>query len=255
MRKFVTASVLVAACAGTTFADSVDLAYNGSLSRLTAISYHWSGGNFGGSAGSLGFNTANATGVATQLYGPQNANQMTAFCIELGQVTNTGSHTYEVKDLDEAPNPGGGGPGGTTYSSVVVARLNEVVARAYLSGWITSALQIAGGVTNAQVAGIQLAIWEAIWETEGATLDLTTGTSYENSGNSAARTAANTLLAGYNNGGRLTVNGLVALTNGSYQDQIAILGDDFAVVPLPTAAWAGLGLLGVAVGVRRLRKA
>lgn len=256
MRKLMATSVVVsAALAGTAFADTVDMAYNSSLSRLTGISYHWSGGNYGGSAGSLGYNTSNANGVALEMYGPQNANQMTTFCIELGQNTNAGSHTYTVNDLDQAPNPGGGGPGGSTYSNLVVGRVNDVVAHAIQLGWVTNYLQAAVGVTNAQLAGIQLAIWEAIWETEGANLNMNTGTSTETSGNATARNHANTLLNYYNNGSRLTVEGLVALTNSSYQDQLAIIGNDFAIVPLPTAAWAGLGLLGTVVGVRRLRKA
>lgn len=158
-----------------------------------------------------------------------------SFCIEL-QDTRSGSHTYEIVNLNQAPNPapGNGGPG---YDSADAAEVNAIVAAAISLGWINNDLSAGANATNERMAAIQGHIWMAVLDEATVTV---------------AKASLNDEMADLqaaidsNPSGR--VAGLRAMVNGDTQDQLF-------VVPLPTAAFAGLITLGGLAGVKRLRRA
>jgi len=258
------AMMTVIALAGSVAsADSLgtlEMKYNGGGMLRSGLNYQGiestSGGNVthaAGVAGELKHETRNRTGAAANL--PQ---YISSFCIELGQFTQSGYNNFDVVSIIEAPNPASNGPGDNVYGVEVQRRIHSVLRAAIDAGMIDARLQPASGSTAAEMAAIQLGIWEAIWET-GSTLDLASGNStlvgHDFGATNALNTALASLSASANNYialeaddfGTFKVAGLVALTSSNAQDQLA-------VVPLPPAAFAGLGLLGAAGVVRRLRK-
>lgn len=263
MTKKIASMAIIAIAGSVASADSIgsfEMKYNGGGMLRSGLNYQaiesTSGGNVthaSSVAGELKHQTRNRTGAATSL--PQ---YLSSFCIELGQFTQSGYNDFEVVSIIEAPNPESNGPGDNAYGADVQRRIHAVVRSAIDAGYIDARLQPASGTTSAEMAAVQLGIWEAIWETS-SDFDLSNGNSTLQGHNFGATNALNTALASLSlsatnyialeasDFGVFKVNGLVALTSANAQDQLAI-------VPLPPAAFAGLGLLGAAGVVRRLRK-
>lgn len=156
------------------------------------------------------------------------------FCIEL-QNTLLGSRSYDVTSIQNSPNPSPGN-GGPQYDSADEAEVHAVVAAAIRLGWINSDLSAGANATNERLAAIQGQIWKVV-------LDLAVVTGHG--------TVGSEMLALQNevsNDPSATVAGLRAMLNADSQDQLF-------VVPLPTAAFAGLLTLGGLAGVKRLRRA
>ncbi len=258
MKTTIIATALVAA-AGAAQADSMGslkMKHQGGGSLLSGLQYRATvdGDNVSASvAGEIRHKTKNRSGAARDL--PQ---YMSSFCIELGQSTSNGYRTFEVRSILDAPNPESNSPHDAGYGQQIQQRIHAVVRAAIDSGIIDARLQPASGATAAELAAVQLGIWEAIWE-QGGSIDLTSGNSmlhgHDFTTSNALNTALASLTAQANSFVALSrsefssykVAGLVALTSSNTQDQLAI-------VPLPPAAFAGLGLLGVAGVARRLRK-
>ncbi len=171
---------------------------------------------------------------AGQFFGGAGSKFVT-FCIELDQTASTSMLGYNIVNIASAPNPSTGSsnpnaPG--AYGNVIATRVNEVVAAAIAQGWINADLSLASADT-ARLAGIQAAIWDAIYGPSVVTANATiTG-------------HMNTLLANYGSGDR--VKGLRAMVSDRSQDMLYI-------VPLPPAAFAGLATLVGVAGVARLRR-
>lgn len=232
-------------------ADTVTLSYNG-VGMAKTVRY------WGGPVSNIHVYSGQLKHTATN--GPASiSGAFRTFCIEINQqVLGSGqTATYNIVDLSEAPNPGLPGSG-DTFSTTVVDRIHAVLRAAMNLDWIDGKLQGDTGSTNITQAAIQLAIWESIWENQNTTvasLTLASGDSRAtiDSESAAVHNALGTLFAAASalmlqNGNDYHIDGLKALTNSTYQDQLV-------VVPLPPAAWAGLGLLGLTFGVHRLRKA
>lgn len=154
------------------------------------------------------------------------------FCIELQQVSRN-DEQWDVRAISDAPNPSSSN-GGVPYGQADAAEVNAVVAAAVRLGWINADLSAASASRN-QLAAIQGMIWKVLFD--GSTVDGT--------GNVAVQMAILEAEAALDPTAR--VKGLRAMTNEDAQDQLYI-------VPLPTAALAGLATLGVVAGVSRLRR-
>ncbi|MDF1809964.1 MAG: hypothetical protein P1U42_09740 [Phycisphaerales bacterium] len=156
------------------------------------------------------------------------------FCIELQNV-RTGSYTYDVDSIANGPNPEGGA-GVPAYDAADEAEVHAVVAAAIAMGWLNADLS-ANTVTNAQLAGIQGMIWKMV---------LDNSTVEAAAGQTDVATAMADIQNYMDNNTWGTVAGLKAMINEDTQDQLFI-------VPLPTAAFAGLLTLGGLAGVARMK--
>lgn len=251
--------IVAAAAVGgqAAYADSlgtVDMKYIGNGLLKSGLDYRAIEGattHVASVAGNLRHQMQNKTGEAAWIDG----SPLSTFCIELGQYTSGSFARYDVVHLDEAPNPATSGPGDVQYNAQIVNRINAVLRSAIDLGFLDERLQTTGSSTANNQSAVQLAIWESIWESTDSNLNLASGNSKlmnnANNSMSGVMSSTNSLLAGANaylqNLGNLQyISGLRALVNNNFQDQLV-------VVPLPTAALAGFGLLGGAVAVRRIR--
>lgn len=154
------------------------------------------------------------------------------FCIELQNV-RTGDYVYDVDSIQNAPNPSPGA-GGPAYDAADEAEVHAVVAAAIRLGWINNDLS-ANNATLMQLSAIQGQIWKVVLDNSVVT------------GNGGVATEMTDLQAEIANNTSATVAGLRAMLNAETQDQLF-------VVPLPTAAFAGLMTLGGLAGFKRLRR-
>lgn len=221
----VAALVATVACASVASADSVFLDY-----------YGVEGGNSVSISGVGSFTAGHMRHrVYNNLAGDTLLGTFNTFCIELQNTSQGDISEYQIVDITDAPDPDlGGSP--TSYTQAQADAVIDVVSKAIELGWIDINLQNAGG-TSAQITAIQGAIWQA--------LDFGAASSSNGDVSAALTAIANEdVEAGIRN---LMANRLVAAVADGEQDMLYI-------VPLPTAAWAGLGLLGVCAGVRQVRR-
>lgn len=166
--------------------------------------------------------------------GPKAGQIYATFCIEVAQTVG-GTTVYDVADLTDAPVPGL-----PKYSQSQADMVSAIVANAVAMGWIDNRLQADANQTDylGRMGAIQAAIWEAL----GETIDL-------NAPSTSASLAASyaQLMDAQTFDASLRLGGLRALTNANRQDLLY-------VVPLPPAAFAGLGMLGLGFGVRAVRR-
>ncbi len=183
-------------------------------------------------AGQFQFAYTNSGNDAGQRGFGQYANgTFSGFCIELQNVL-TGAYVYDVAPIDSAPNPSPGA-GGPAYDSADAAEVNAVVAAAIRLGWINNDLS-ANAASAMQLSAVQGQIWKVVLDNSVVT------------GNGAVAVEMAALQAEIANDPTATVAGLRAMLNANTQDQLF-------VVPLPTAAFAGLITLGGLAGFKRLR--
>ncbi|MFK7882757.1 MAG: hypothetical protein AB8F26_01060 [Phycisphaerales bacterium] len=170
--------------------------------------------------------------VHTITSGPNAGSSFSTFCIELAELAVTGSATYQVVDLADAPAPG------VPYGQAVADDISAIVANAAALGWIGTDLQADSNQTGftGKMGAIQAAIWEAV----GGDVNI-------NSSQTSDELAFyyTVLLNGATFDDSLRVSGLRALVAVGQQDMLYI-------VPLPPAALAGAGLL---LGIGGLRVA
>lgn len=155
------------------------------------------------------------------------------FCIELQHISRD-SETWDIRRISEAPNPVSSN-GGVPYGTSDEDEVHAVLAAAIRLGWINADLS-AASAGRSELAAIQGEIWKALFDSSTVT------------GNSASVSAAMAALeAEVANDPTARVKGLRAMTNANAQDQLYI-------VPLPTAAFAGLAMLGGLAGLRLRRR-
>ncbi len=221
-----TSIAMFAVCAvatGSVLADTVDLRYTGVAGGSSAMHLRVAGGTY--YAGHMNH-------VFTS--GDRQGESFSTFCIDFAEHANTSGATYEIVDIADAPMPG------TPYGQVIAGRINAVVANAVAKGWIDNKLQANTSETDylAKMGAIQAAIWEAF----GSPIEVN---DYRTT-NSLAH-YYNTLMDSQSFDSNLRLNGLKAVVAEGQQDMLY-------VVPLPPAAFAGLGMLGGIAGVRTIRR-
>lgn len=223
--KFVAVAAL-AAGAAVANAGSVDLAFTG-VQNGQSVSV--GGSNY--TAGHMKHNVYSG-GMVTGTFN--------SFCIELGEFANNGVSTYEIVDLELAPDPDLGGMD-PHYSAAQEAAVINVLALAVDANWIGLDLQLDSG-TPQQLAAIQAMIWES----------LGLGTSSASDDVMVAGTISHSIDYLRNGVGSGSASNFFALNLRAAVAQGE--QDMLYVVPLPTAAWAGIGMLGLCAGVRSYRR-
>lgn len=224
----IAACSLIAGCAAFASADTVVLDYRNviggsSVNVASAGTY---------SAGHMEHNIYDSVG-GTQI-GSYNT-----FCIELGDPATRGQATYEIVRLTDAPNPGlPGSP--DSYTDTQAAQVVQIIANAVDAGWIDINLQKVGSTTDAQITGIQAAIWSVLFV---SAVD----------GNAGVDTAVSYLTNPTTN--TATPNATFNLMQQRLRAAVADGQQDMLyVVPLPTSVFAGLGMLGGLAGIRSIRR-
>ncbi len=260
MKLATTTAVIAATICSSVYADSIGVVSMKMKHRrggMVDSGLHYSAIQSNGQAGTTSiagdtrFKTARASGSATGL-----GSIFSTFSIELGQPNTFAWNSFEVRSLVDAPNPGDANGG--ALGADLQHRIHAVIRAAIDEGVIDARMQPTAASTEAGMAAVQLAVWEAVWETSDS-LSLTDGSSLvEGAGFNRAQAlddaltgildrANSYLTLNRSDFSSFKVDGLAVLSSSNAQDQLAI-------VPLPRAAFAGLGLLGAAGVIRRLRK-
>jgi len=223
MKNGTTIAILCAATSSFAMADTVDVQYTGVAGGRDASHLRVEGGTY--YAGHMNH---------TIKSGARADESFSTFCIDFAQSSDYNTATYQIVDIADAPMPG------TPYGQVIAGNINAVVANAAALGWIDNRLQADMNQTDyiAKMGAIQAAIWEAFGSDVRISHDRTDNAlaSYYN-----ILTDVNT----FDENARL--NGLRAIVADGQQDMLF-------VVPLPPAAFAGLGMLGSIAGVRTIRR-
>jgi len=224
--KIATAIVCAAASSfafGDTVGDTVDVRYTGVAGGSDAAHLQVEGGTY--YAGQM-MHEYTSGDKAGQVFG--------TFCIDFAEAANTSGATYQIVDIADAPMPG------VPYGQAIADRINAVVANAAALGWIDNKLQ--GDVNQVDYIAKMGAIQAAVWEAFGSDIDVDDSRTYSSLANYYYIL---TDVQTYDSSLRL--NGLRAIVAEGQQDMLY-------VVPLPPAAFAGLGLLGGIAGVRSARR-
>lgn len=167
--------------------------------------------------------------------GDRAGQRFSTFCVDMAEYANTKfGATYQIVDLSEAPMPG------TPYGQAIADRISAIVANAVAKGWLDNKLQADTNQADytAKMGAVQAAIWEAL----GGAVQV----------NSSRTTEALALryfelmdTQTFDDDARL--NGLRAMVARGQQDMLY-------VVPVPSAALAGAGLLAGLGGMRVVRR-
>jgi hypothetical protein len=186
-------------------------------------------------AGHFGFNYSDTGASSNERGGGQfKSGHFDTFCIELQDRTG-GNVVYDVDQIRNAPNPEGGA-NQPAYDLTDEHEVHRVVSAAISLGWINDDLS-AASASNGQLAAIQAHIWAVVLDNAIVTAE---------AGISAHFSTLATEIGMTSTGSR--VAGLRAMIADGSQDQLYI-------VPLPTAAFAGLITLGGLAGIKRIRRA
>ncbi|PCI09666.1 hypothetical protein COB72_05910 [bacterium] len=223
MKNTIAIAFVCAATSGIAMADTVDVRYTGVAGGSSASHLRVEGGTY--YAGHMNHEFTSGSRVGETF---------ATFCIDFAEHANTSGATYQIIDIADAPMPG------TPYGQAIADRINAVVANAAALGWIDSRLQADTEQTDytAKMGAIQAAVWEAF----GSNIEINDSRTYNSLAN-----YYNILTDVQTFDSSLRLQGLKAIVAGGQQDMLY-------VVPLPPAAFAGLGLLGGIAGVRTIRR-
>lgn len=254
------ATLVVAGSAASVLADTVQMRFVGTgpgeNGNVTVASI---GGAFNTFAGAFRHEFAGpATGLGSALVGQT----LQTYCIELEPVNNQ-FQPCEIEDVADAPNDAPGNPNfNGPYGALREARVHAVIGAAFLAGWIDSRMQLTASAQQAgRGAAIQLLVWESLFEPGSAAApsgwNLGAGNFVVNSGFSTGLGLANGLIASVNTlfSANYVFGGLRAVTGATNaQGGHTNIQDQLVVVPLPPAAWAGLGTLSAVFGLSYIRR-
>jgi hypothetical protein len=237
---FVAAAVVAAAgMVGSATADTISGLFTGSYA---ATGVNTSAGNY--NVGPLTHTWSGGTGILADYNGSHRT-----FCIDRQTVSGS-TQTFTLVAVEDAPiaNSNNFGNPGFDYTNVQAHRLDAVARAAAAAGYLDGRGFYVGANDSSIGAAIQLAVWESIWEpTGGAGWNLAAGT-FTATPSVAIQNVFDTLVASaatyYNINAPLLVR---SLSTGNGQDQMIL-------VPLPPAAWAGIGTLGCVLGFSAIRR-
>jgi hypothetical protein len=223
MKMGIAMTLVCAAATGMAIADTVDVRYTGIAGGTNASHLRVEGGTYYAGHMNHEFTSGDRAGQT-----------FATFCIDFQENANTSGATYEIIEIADAPMPG------TPYGQTVADRINAVVANAAALGWIDNHLQADTEQTDylAKMGAIQAAVWEAF----GSDIDV------DNSRTTNSLESYYNILTDDNTfDDSLRLRNLKAIVAEGQQDMLY-------VVPLPPAAFAGLGMLGGIAGFRTIRR-
>jgi hypothetical protein len=223
MKNTFAIAVICAVTSGSALADSVEVRYTGVAGDSIAMHLRVAGGTYFAGHMNHVFTSGDRAGET-----------FASFCIDFAESASTSGATYEIVDIADAPMPG------TPYGQVIADRINAVVANAAALGWIDNQLQADTNQTDylAKMGAIQAAVWEAFGSDINVGSDRTTN---------ALESYYSILMDDQTFDSELRLHGLKAIVASGQQDMLY-------VVPLPPAAFTGLGMLGTIAGVRTIRR-
>ncbi len=223
MKMGIAIAFVCAATSSVVMADTVDVRYTGIAGGSNASHLRVEGGTY--LAGHM---------VHEFTSGDRAGERFSTFCIDFAEHANTSGANYQIVDIADAPMPG------TPYGQTIANKINAVVANAAALGWIDNKLQADENQQDylAKMGAIQAAVWEAFGS------DIRIGSSRTSD---SLEHYYNILTNVQTFDSSLRLNGLKAIVAEGQQDMLF-------VVPLPPAAFAGLGMLGSLAGVRTIRR-
>ncbi len=233
--RLITAIAAIAIAAGAATADTVRLKFD-SVGQGRNVNMTIGSSSFNCFAGQLNHTFSNGNGVAAGLTG----NKIT-FCSDLTQtVSSLVGSTYTVTGIENLPVTSGYAAMGATKKQAIY----DMYAAA-------GGTQL--GADADMAAAFQVAIWEVIYDYNGSSgsLNLASGQLKAKNTNGTALSSAIASKAAQlfsAIGANVAQAGLMGFSNGSFQDQIL---QTVQLVPVPTAAFAGLTGLGGLMLVRR----
>ena len=220
------AALLVTA---TAEAATVDVTLN-SVTPSQTFKYSTDGGSSFKSTTAGVFNWLRTGG--THPGDPQGA--FRSFCIELTQSLSLGgSYTYDVVDVEDAPNDGFVGGMGTAKADL----LRELWGRHFSPLF-----------TSVQAAAFQISVWEVVYD---GGVDLGAGDFQAKNLGEAQVTLSQGWLNSLDGTGTMAVLG--AMTHPSRQDHLYELSTPTVEIPAPAATLAGLTGIGL-IGASRRRR-
>jgi hypothetical protein len=233
--------IVVAGTAGASRADSINGAFvNVGANQIYSLPLLGGGSYY---VGALNHAWSGGTGAAARFNGT-----FGTFCIDEQNVSSA-THVFNLVDITSAPitTTGNAGNSGSSYTSVQAHRLDAVARAAQAAGYLDGRGGFVGS-NNDAAAAVQLLIWDSVWEpTAGAGWSLTGGT-FQVNVSAAVSNIFSTLAASAT--GLFNVNGPLivrSLSSSEGQDQLVL-------IPLPAAAYAGIGGLAAAFGVTRVHR-
>lgn len=223
MKNALVIAFACAATAGIASADTVDVRYTGIAGGSDASHLRVEGGTY--LAGHMEHEFTS---------GDRSGEKFSTFCIDFAEHANTSGATYQIVDIADAPMPG------TPYGREIANKINAVVANAAALGWIDNKLQANTEQSDytAKMGAIQAAVWEAF----GSNIEIDDSRTYNSLAN-----YYNILTDIQTFDDSARIHGLRAIVAEGQQDMLY-------VVPLPTAAIAGMGMLCSIAGVRSVRR-
>ncbi|MFN0131523.1 MAG: Cys-Gln thioester bond-forming surface protein [Phycisphaerales bacterium] len=238
MRSKILAAMIVAAAASAASADTVQMKFVGT-DEGRSVKVTIGSDTFNCFSGQLLHQFTAGNGVATQLNGLTKV----TYCTDLTQVVTSSYDTYTVAPIGSLPQSAGWPAMGAGRAQAVY---NLYAAGAGQQNLVTGNDDFA--------SAFQIALWEIVYDYNPAIVggySLTAGNfKVKNTDGTALSSAISTKV------GQLFAllgtiapqTGLLGLTNDCSQDQIVQVN----TIPLPTAAYAGLGGL-VLAGIARKR--
>ncbi len=223
MKNGLTIAIICAATSGIAMADTVDARYTGIAGGSNASHLQVEGGTY--RAGHMNHEFTS---------GSRDGETFATFCIDFAESAYTTDTTFQIVDIADAPMPG------TPYGQTIANQINAVVANAAALGWIDNNLQADTEQADylAKMGAVQAAVWEAF----GSNVQIN-----DSRTNNSLANYYNILTDAQTFDSSLRLNGLRAIVAEGQQDMLY-------VVPLPPAAFAGLGMLGGIAGIRSARR-
>jgi len=223
MKTAITMAIVCATVSGAAIAETVDVRYTGIAGGSSASQLRVEGGTYYAGQMMHEFTSGDRAG---EIFG--------TFCIDFQEAASHSGATYDIVDIADAPMPG------VPYGQEISDKINAVVANAAALGWIDSKLQADVNQVDyiAKMGAIQAAVWEAF----GSDIDVDDSRTFNSL---ASYYYILTDIQTFDSSLRL--RNLKAIVAEGQQDMLF-------VVPLPPAAFAGLGMLGGFAGIRTIRR-
>jgi hypothetical protein len=223
MKTAITMAIVCATVSGAAIAETVDVRYTGIAGGSSASHLRVEGGTYYAGQMMHEFTSGDRAG---EVFG--------TFCIDFQEAASHSGATYDIVDIADAPMPG------VPYGQEISDKINAVIANAAALGWIDNKLQADVNQVDyiAKMGAIQAAVWEAF----GSDIEVDDSRTYNSLANYYyILTDIQTFDSS------LRLRNLKAIVAEGQQDMLF-------VVPLPPAAFAGLGMLGGLAGFRTVRR-